>query len=81
MMDMSGQAAPPSGNEHGGMMTPQVTPPQVFAVTLLTLLALVAGILIAGLAGDLTGHSGARPDQPGVSRSCGDRGNMRNMKM
>ena len=45
----------PAGDGHAGMaMQPRVTAPQITAVTLLTLLALAGGVLIAALYGDFS---------------------------
>lgn len=49
--------------------TPGATRSQIVAVTVLSLLALAAGVLLAALYGDLTMRAGMRPMMPGTSGS------------
>ncbi len=55
MQDHNTMPMPPSGGDHGNMdMRPKVSRPQLLAVTVLTVLALAGGVLLAALYGDLT---------------------------
>ncbi len=57
-MEMTNHKSPPTGPQDTGsskdMTTVQITRPQLFAVTLLTVLALAAGVFLAALSGDLS---------------------------
>lgn len=86
-MEMTNQRNPPPGQHDTGgpegMAMPQITRPQLFAVTLLTLLALAAGVLLSALRGDLSmTPKGMQSDMRlGVSRPAVPSSSMTGMNM
>jgi hypothetical protein len=65
-MDMSVSSAG-AGPHRGTEMRPESTGPQLAAVTLLTLLALAGGVLLAALFGNLTMRAGSTEGMGGVA--------------
>lgn len=86
-MEMTDHTGPPAGQQDtrspAGMAVPQNTRPQLFAVTLLTVLALAVGVFLAALGGDLsmTPKSMQSGMKPGISRSAAPSSPMAGMSM